>query len=361
MRLPEFRKMALKILTGLVAIFIASAGSGGPEAPPGGSESHAGSESAPALAGSPGSEALIRIGNKTVSASHLAVLLARDAGPAKIAELTDNFVGERLVYEYGEDNGITASEEEINNFIDEGIGGELYRLLTQLFGEEVVRDLIRQRLIVEKVVEQKKQDFIAKNNISVTDKEVQDYYLAHLKEMIKPEAVRFQYLVLQEEKKAQEALAALRKDGKIEDLWKKYSMESNYDTEEPVPKPELVKVFGTAFVDQLLKLPLNEWTRLNLGRFIFIVRVLEKSPPVEPKLEDVKSDIKNLLLQKKIAPLMRDWFKEVRAMYPVTTDVPFFRSVLFGEEGIEFPGAESEPEEEAKSEKPAPPASPRAK
>jgi parvulin-like peptidyl-prolyl isomerase len=288
--------------------------------------------------------ALVQVGNKVVSASHLAVLLARDAGPARIAELVDNFVGERLVYEYGEENGVSLSDDEINGFIDEGIGGDLYRLLAQLFGDDAVRDLIRQRLIVEKVVEQKKHDLIAKNNIVVTDKEIQDYYVAHLKEMVKPESVRFQYLLLQEEKKAQEALGILRKDGKIEDIWKTYSLETNYDTNQLVVKPELVKVFGAGFVEQLLKLPLNEWSRLNLGRFVFIVRVLEKSPAVEPTIEEVREEISEALVQQKVAPLMRDWFKEVRAMYPVTTDVPFFRSVLFGEGGIELPEAVSEPE-----------------
>lgn len=287
---------------------------------------------------------LIRVGSKIVSANHLAVLLARDAGPARIADLVDNLVGERLVYEYGEKNGFSVSDEEINRFIDEAIGGESYRLLAQLFGEEATRDLIRQRLIVEKVVEEKKKELITQKNLTVSDKEIQDYYLENLKDMVKPEAVRFQYLVLQEEKKASEALTALRNGRKIEELWKQYSLESDYDTKQAMSKPELVRLFGASFTEQLLKLNLDEWSRLNLGRYIFIVRIMEKSPAVEPKLDEVSEDIRALLLERKVAPFMREWFEEIRKMYPVTTDVPFFRSVLFGEKGIELPETLSEPE-----------------
>ncbi|MHA2620167.1 MAG: peptidyl-prolyl cis-trans isomerase [bacterium JZ-2024 1] len=280
---------------------------------------------------------LIEVGSKIVSGNHLGALLAHDAGPAKIAEIVDNFVGERIVYEYGEQNGVSITEEEMIRFIDESFGAEAYRLLAQLFGEDTVRDLIRQRLIVEKVVEQKKQELIEKNQLTVTDKEIQDYYVEHLKDMVKPEAIHFQYLVLQDEKKAAEALTALRNGGKVEELWKKYSIENSYDTNELLPKPELLKVFPANFVERLLKAPLNEWTRLNLNRYIFLVFVLEKTPPVEPKLDDVQSDIAEFLMQRKVAPLMRDWFQELRGQYRVATDVPFFRDVLFGESGIRLP------------------------
>ncbi len=279
---------------------------------------------------------LVQVEDEVINTLLLSLLTLRHAGVGTLAEAVNVYVGETLAVLEGKKMGISVSDQELEVYALQVFPEDLYRLFTQIYGDETVRTYLRHQYILEKTLQRKREELQKEKGIQVTDQEIRDYYISRLKELSTPERIRFQYLLLNDEEKAREALQRWRAGDDIEQLWKEYSLDTKaYDTGTPIARPALEEQFGPEFVRALFRLPLNEPRRINLRTLIVLVKVMEKYPATQPKLEEVRDAIRERLLNDKLEPYLREWMEGLRKKYTVRTDVPFFQEVLFGEQAGE--------------------------
>jgi parvulin-like peptidyl-prolyl isomerase len=155
----------------------------------------------------------------------------------------------------------------------------------------------------------------------VSDGELNAYYQENLQTFYAPPKVKARHILLRNRKEAELVLAKLRKGGNFSQLAKEYSIDlpmaleggSMGTIEKGKTLPELEKVLFT--------LKVGEVSEIVETRFGFhIITVDETIPPVPAPFQEVKGQVKKILLQQKEAVA----YKQMIATLEQNADIKIF-------------------------------------
>ncbi len=200
--------------------------------------------------------------------------------------------------------------------------------------EEFLRSILKEGMTVtelrKKIEDQIKVKFLidteVRSKIFVNPNEVTDYYQAHHDDFNHPDGLDLESIfipykdqtrtnpnplfVQSEEQaamqKANEALAALKKGEAFSDVAKKYSSLPNIGT---IRRGQMVETIENA-VFHLNENDVSEPVKTQTGIYIFKAKA--KLPPQTSSLEEVKTQINNMLFNQKFKTRMVSWLDDLK-------------------------------------------------
>ena len=233
-------------------------------------------------------ETLITIGDKSISRKEVRKEIERmilDMGiteqdvKTNIKPIIDKIVEKKLILEYGQNNGITISAEELES---------AEKVLRRNFPEDVFKDILleryidfdewknnlREELLVKKIVNTALAD-----SVTVSFEETKDYYEKHREEFRHPRMVQVRQIVTKTRKEMEEVLDLIKNGSSIRELAKDYSI---------APEAEKEGMMGWISEGELDE---------TIDKFIFSLKVGEVSKILESpygfhvfKIIDVKEE-----------------------------------------------------------------------
>jgi peptidyl-prolyl cis-trans isomerase SurA len=273
-------------------------------------------------------EVVAVVNNEVITLSELvrvAQVHFSNADPSRYREVLEKLIDQKLIDQASKDMSIKVSEKEIDAMIQgfkennkitdvqlkdalqqQGLTWEEYR--------KEIREGIRRNQVIGQMVRSK---------ISVSEKEIKDYYQKHPNDFFEPAQVKLEQIsfpvpdqATPEKKKAvsQTAEESLKKIKSGEDfqkvaqrlnlpenntacdvgVYKKGELMNSLDQEAFALKPgEISKVIST-------------------DKGYCIVRVLERSEEKTKKIEEAHEAISNYLLQQKMEDKLQEWLQELR-------------------------------------------------
>lgn len=193
--------------------------------------------------------------------------------------------------------GYYSSEQGKAKFLDQLVQERLFYLKAmeqgvekdQLVQEEI--DRARKNIIVSFYVSR------ALKNITVSDKEIEDYYSAHPEKYLSPERVRASHVLVDTPEKAQEILARLKKGASMDELAKTESQDPSGKDSADIgwfEKGQMVKPFEEAAF--ALKVgEIGQPVKTQYG--YHIIKVTGREPAKQKDLAQVKAAIREQLLR----------------------------------------------------------------
>ena len=220
-----------------------------------------------------------------------------EAGPAGKSTLTQ-LVQQSLVDQYGTDNKIVVSDDEINkreNDIKAKYpAGQFDQILKQQgLTEADVRTILKQQIIIEKAVSK---------DVKVSDADIKAYFDKNHATLDKPEQVRARHILVADLKTANDIEAKLKGGAKFEDLAKQYSTDPSSKD-----KGGELGFFGKgqmvpAFQNAAFSSPIGKITAPVKSPFGYhIIQVEEKKPAVKATLKNTHDQISDQLKQQQNA------------------------------------------------------------
>ncbi|MCX7794158.1 MAG: peptidyl-prolyl cis-trans isomerase [Thermodesulfovibrionales bacterium] len=155
--------------------------------------------------------------------------------------------------------------------------------------------------------------------IDIDEKTLRDYYEGHKKEFIEPEKVRLELIRVTDEAKAEEIFRRWRSGEDFEKLAAEYRSEGNYKSAARLRALPL-KELPDDIASHVSKGQQGEILEpIRSGNLIYIIKILEKFPPRDLVFEEVKDEIKRILVSRKEKSKIEEWYlsklKEVKVEY----------------------------------------------
>lgn len=230
----------------------------------------------------------------------LSVYLLRNAGKDGLLA----FLQEMVIYQEGVKQGLQPSDAEIQEFIDSTMTSEVYTQFKQLFSESAVRQLVEYTLVNDKY-DQWLRDKIRKDkNITVSEKEANDYFLKNIDQFHLPEGVALSIISVDNKTQADKVVSRLKAGEKFGDI----AAEVNMDEEMRAARGELgVYRLGDGLPkpleDAAFKLKEGANSEVIKGTNFHILYCSKRYPSVEPGFPDIKERLMHDMLEAKIDPL----------------------------------------------------------
>ncbi|MHA2612307.1 MAG: peptidyl-prolyl cis-trans isomerase [bacterium JZ-2024 1] len=272
---------------------------------------------------------LISVGNDGLTTEDLAFLLVKEMGLPSFQKVLDLSVTQLLVAQYAKRQGISVSQEQISEFLQQMLGERLTDFYA-LFGENTMKKWAEIQLLFDEMVRKKEQEFVQLHHITVKDSEISDYYQRNVHKWVKPETVRFQFIFSSKESTISAIEKALQEGEDFAQVARKYSESDEWDVSRPLSYEEIKNVFPKGIADEVFKAPLKQPQKVQTRMGTFWIYVLEKNPLFQPKLEEMKEDIQKILIQERVDPYMQEWFSQVTREIPVQFDLKLMQELLMG-------------------------------
>lgn len=248
-----------------------------------------------------------------------------------IDPLVSKLVDHYRILEYGRQNGIGISEEELENAIEdikkdypeEGVFQQM--LLQRYLDYEKWKEGLRQQLLVKKIMRR------ASENITpVTFDEIKTYFDTHRDEFMRPEMVKFRQIVTRSKEEADDIRNRLKKGESLDDLAKKHSTTPEAENGGEVgwvSKGELhesiEKVIFTIPIGKI-----SPVTKTPYGYHIFEVQ--SKRARGLKSLSEAMSEIESELFRLKQETFQERWLKQLRELFPVQVNTELLATLEFG-------------------------------
>ncbi|MFN4182000.1 MAG: peptidylprolyl isomerase [bacterium] len=272
---------------------------------------------------------LISVGNDGLTTEDLPFLLVKEIGLASFQKVLDLSVTQLLIAQYARKEGISVSEEQISEFLHQMLGEHLMDFYT-LFGENTMKKWAEIQLLFDGMVQRKEQEFVQQHNITVKDAEITEYYLRNVHKWVKPETAAFQFIFSNKEPTISAIEKALQDGEDFAQVAQKYSQSDEWETPRPLSYEEIKNLFPMGIADEIFKAPLKQPKKVQTRLGTFWIYVVEKNPPFQPKLEEMKEDIQKILIRDKVEPYMQEWFSQVTREIPVQFDQKIMQELLMG-------------------------------
>lgn len=176
---------------------------------------------------------------------------------------------------------------------------------------EAIKDAKRQ--VALKILLERKLN----KNISITDEEIKNYYVANIAEFTQPAKIRAHHILVSTEEKAIEIKSKLEKGENFEELAKKESeCNSKVDGGDLgyFYEGQMVPEFENALKDAELKKIIGP-VKTRFG--YHIIRVDDKVPPQSLPLEQVKDEIRERIFSDKQKASFEKFIEDLKKEYPV--------------------------------------------
>jgi parvulin-like peptidyl-prolyl isomerase len=227
---------------------------------------------------------------------------------------------EMIVLRRAEELDLHVSSEEIEgavNRIEGDYGKESFKamFMKQAVSLHTWKERLRRQLLIDKVT---RKELLKK--ISVTPKEIRDYYEQHRKEWTHGKQIRVRQILLHDKDEAKLVLGKLKKGEDFSALARAHSI---------APESEQGGDMGYVARGQLPKCLEDPLFRLTKGRVspviktpygYHIFKVVEEKDAGEPKIEDWIEKIKARIQQEKLEAAYGPWVAKLRSGYRITVN-----------------------------------------
>jgi parvulin-like peptidyl-prolyl isomerase len=241
---------------------------------------------------------------------------AKTAIKSIIEKITEKY----LIMEYGKEQGITVSGEELEVAVrgiksDYPESGFNEMLLQRYIDINTWKEELRQDLLIKKVISK-----VLKNIPDVTFNEIIEYYESHKDEFARPRMIQLRQIVTRSREEAEEILQRLSEGYQMAELAKEYSI---------TPDAEKGGVMGWIAKGQLeeeieatvFTLPVGERSPIMSSPYGYhIFEVLSVSDARVQNLLEVKADIESILASQKKEEFYAKWVEGLKDRFPVSID-----------------------------------------
>ena len=263
------------------------------------------------ITGCQNSDIVAKIDNETITKDELYDVLVEQGGEKALGAL----ISEKIVDLEVKKQKIKVTDEEVEKEIEkmkENYGGEeAFNMTIMQYGldEESLKENVTMNLKIKKLLEPE---------ISISDEEISDYFKENKDMLGEPEQVDARHILVETEEQAKDIREKLEAGEDFEKLAKEHSMDQGSKEAGGelgvFGKGEMVKEFEEAAFT-LKPHEISEPIKTEHG--YHIIEVLEKKETKEAKFEDVKDDIKEILLQQKISTEYGNWYQKKLEEYKV--------------------------------------------
>lgn len=225
--------------------------------------------------------------------------------------LLEQLIEERLVEQEAARRGITVGEDEIAKEIEQlkqRYGGdEGFKAVLQQFGmtEERLRREVRVNLLVRKLLAPE---------IQVTEQDVRRYYEEHKDEFREPEQARARHILVKDRATAEQLLARIRNGEAFEDVARSHSQDAQTAQKGGdlgwFPRGQMDPKFDQAVFSAA---PNSLVGPVQTAYGFHVIQVLERKPARLRPFEEVKEEIRQLLVDRALRARMPAWLEELKA------------------------------------------------
>jgi parvulin-like peptidyl-prolyl isomerase len=252
-----------------------------------------------------------------------------------VKEIMDSLIGrlvdDYLVLEYGRQNGITISEQELESAVEDAKEGypeeKIFQemLLHRYLNYEEWKEGLRRHLLIRKIIEK-----IYEGISPITTEEIKAYYVSHETEFTQPAMVKFSQIVTHGEDEAKGLHERLLKGEHLDDLARQYSIApeaedggkvgwiSQHALDESID--EALSSLQEGEISPVVKTP--------YGYHIF--QVDAKRPEGPRNLQEARDEIETILILQKQEILYNNWINRLRELFPVRINHELLRTLEFG-------------------------------
>ncbi len=257
-------------------------------------------------------EVVAKINNDVITKDELYDLLVEQNG----AQVLDTLISEKIIKLEIEKQKIEIPEEEIEkviNEIKESYGGdEAFNQAMEYYGYtlEDIKKNITTNIQIKKLLEP---------SISITEEEIKDYFETYKDMLNQKEQVRASHILVETEEKAKEVKEKLLAGGDFAEIAKEYSQDIN--------NKDLGGDLGFFSRGEMLPTFENAAFALEIGEIsdpvqtdygFHIIKVEEKKEEKEANFEENKDKIKDILLEEKIPEAYQEWYQKKLSEYKIT-------------------------------------------
>jgi len=287
----------------------------------------------------PAEKTVITVGEQEITAGELTRDIKRFAAQMgipiqKAKELLDllvnRMVDQYLILEYGKEQGIVITEEELMVAMKEMEADyqekDLQEILLHGYIDiEEWTEGLRRQLLVKKIV-----DKVSVNITPVSFQEIKDYFDSHQDEFRHPRMVKFRQIVTGSEEEAKAILKKLKEGMDLGELAREHSIAPESDNGGEVgwvAIGDLEKDMETA----IFSLPVGGVSGVvetNYGFHIF--EVLSKRPEGFKNLPEAMAGIESKLSYQKETLFYDKWLQDLRDMYPVKINKELLKTLDLG-------------------------------
>lgn len=257
------------------------------------------------------SEVVGQVDDETITKDELYNAMLMQIGDQALESL----IGEKIVELEAEKENIKVSDEDIDkelSKLEEEYGGE--EALTQILESQGVsldeiKDNISMNVKIKKLLG---------SDVEVTDEEIEEFFEENKEDLNEEEEVDASHILVETEKEAKDIKAKLDDGEDFEELAKEYSTDSSKDQGGALGsfgRGEMVAEFDeVAF--SLKEGEISDPVESEFG--FHIIQVHEKKEAKEAELEDVREDIEDHLVDRKIPDAYQAWYQEKYQEYEIT-------------------------------------------
>jgi foldase protein PrsA len=225
-----------------------------------------------------------------------------------------DFLQTMVVYQEGKRQGLAPSQQEIDDFINNTMGRDIYDEFRQLYSDRAVRQLVDYTLVTSEYEQWMRDKIRREQNITVTESEAHDFFLNNIEMFHTPEGAYLSLISVQSQAEAEEVLRRLRNGENFNDI----AGEVNMDPQMRAAKGEL-GIYNRgdglpkALEDAAFNLRENQYSDIIKGTNYHIVLCHKKYPESSPSFDEVKEDLMLDLVEAKIDPFYVDALNDLMA------------------------------------------------
>ena len=287
----------------------------------------------------PAEKTVITVGKQEITAGDLTRDIKRFVSqmgiPSQRAKeildpLVNRMVDQYLILEYGREQGIVITEEELKAAMKEMEADyqekDLQEILLHGYIDiEEWTEGLRHQLLVKKIV-----DKVSVNITPVSFQEIKGYFDSHQDEFKHPPMVKFRQIVKRNREEAEKILKRLKKGENMDEVARKHSITpeakdggevgwiARGDLEESMEKAIFSLQPGK--ISPIIKTP--------YGFHIF--EVVSRRPAGLKSLPEVMAKIESKLFYQKKESFYRRWLKELRGLFSVKVNQELLRTLGLG-------------------------------
>jgi peptidyl-prolyl cis-trans isomerase C len=284
-------------------------------------------------------EAVITVGERKITKDVLKrdikyVTSGMGVGEEGVKQITDPLVSKMvdhyLIMEYGKQNDITLSENELEIAVKDIKGDYSEKVFQEMLLHRYVdfeewKEILKQQLLIKKIIKRASESI---NPISFH--EIKTYFDSHREEFNRSQRVKFRQVVTRTKEEAEKILGRLTKGENLDELAREYSISPEADRGGEVgwiAKDELEESMEKA----IFSLPISKISpvvKTPYGYHIFEVQ--SKRPEGLKTLPEAMKEIESKLFHQKEVLFYERWLKELREVFPVKINVELLKTLEFG-------------------------------
>lgn len=253
------------------------------------------------------------VNGEKISKSELDDALSSQYG----STVLDTLISDEIIRQEMKKENIKVSDKEIAE--------EMEAYMDTFGGEDTFNEVLKNSGVDVSIIEKNIMTYLASKKIlepriEITDEEIQTYFDENKDSFDKEEEVAASHILVDDEKTAKEVVKKIEQDEDFAELAKEYSTDTaskdnggelGFFAKGDMVKEFEEKAFGMENGD------ISEPVKTEYG--YHIIKVTDKQEPKKAELEEVKEEIKDILLESKLESEYSVWLNEKFEEYEIKT------------------------------------------